>query len=490
MNIGIMGAGIGGLAVAIRLAAKGHDITVYEKNSTPGGKIAELRLDNYRFDTGPSLFTLPELTKELFDICGENMEEWLPYKSLPTNCKYFFSDSTVFNFYQDKKRLSKEISDKTKDGMTSLQKRLDKSEEVYELSAPVFLFRPFARKLSDFNTPPYKRIATKLFKLDFFRTMNQANKKDFTDKNLIQLFNRYATYNGSNPYKAPATLNMIAHLENNIGAFFPIKGMYSIADSLYKLAIKKGIKFHFNSTVTHIEVKDKKATGLTVNEKNEKYDIIISDVDVRYIADKLIENYPLKRRLKRGEPSSSAIIFYWAIGRKFEELELHNILFSGDYKTEFNKIFKEKTVYHDPTVYIFISSKLVKDDAPEGCENWFVMINAPSDNGQYSDEFIAETRKSIITKINRHLNTEIEKYIIEENIANPLTIESTTNSVSGALYGISSNSMFSAFLRHPNSLDKIKNLYFVGGSVHPGGGIPLCLANAKIVENEIAAYHE
>jgi len=490
MKVGVIGAGIGGLAVALRLAAKGHHVTVYEKNSKPGGKISEFRVNGYRFDTGPSLFTLPELTKELFDICGESIDEWIPYESLPTNCKYFFPDGTVFNFYQDKEQLTEEINTKTKDSIEDLQKRLDKSEEVYNLSAPVFLFRPFARKLSDFNTPPYKKIAKKLFKLDFFRTMNQANKKDFSDENLIQLFNRYATYNGSDPHKAPATLNMIAHLENNIGAYFPLKGMYSIADSLYRLALLKGVEFCFDSPVSRIITENKKATGITIHNRKELYDVVVSDVDVRYVANNMIENYPLKKRLNKGEPSSSAMIFYWGINRTFDNLELHNILFSGDYKDEFRKIFKEKTVSKDPTVYIFISSKLVKEDAPVGCENWFVMINVPSNSGQYNKEMTARIRKRIIAKINQELDTDIEKYIEEEKIACPVAIEAATNSVDGALYGISSNSMFSAFLRHPNSLKKIRNLYFTGGSVHPGGGIPLCLANAKIVDDLIAEDYE
>ena len=490
MEIGIIGSGIGGLATAIRLAVQGHTVTVYEKNNRPGGKIAELHFKDFRFDTGPSLFTLPDLVKELFDLCGEDIHKWLPYESLSTNCKYFFPDGTVFNFYQDKKLLANEVDTKTEDDYESLRKRLNRSKEVYELSAPVFLFRPFATKLSDFNTPPYKMIATKLYKLDFMRTMNRANKKDFQDKNLVQLFNRYATYNGSNPYKAPATLNMIAHLENNIGAFFPVKGMYSIVDSLYRLAQQKGVQFYFNTPVEKIEIEDKEAVGVIINGDLFTHDIIISDVDVRYLANNLIDNYPLKKRLNRSEPSSSALIFYWGINKTFDELELHNILFSGDYKTEFTQIFKEKTVYQDPTIYIFISSKIVKGDAPSGCENWFVMINVPANKQLYTKEFISNVRKNVINKINRYLNTDIEKHIVGEEVATPLYIESETNSMNGALYGVSSNSMFSAFLRHPNALKKINNLYFVGGSVHPGGGIPLCLASAKIVDDEIKAAYE
>jgi phytoene desaturase len=328
----------------------------------------------------------------------------------------------------------------------------------------------------------------KVHRLNFTKTMHQANQKDFKDPRMVQLFDRYATYNGSNPYQAPATLNMIAHLENNIGAFFPDKGMFAITDSLFQLAKRQGVNFQFDSLVSEIIVKEKQAIGLKINDKTEKFDTIISDCDTKYLANKLLK-HPIKKRLNTSESSSSALIFYWGINREFEALDVHNILFSKDYEQEFNKLFKEHTLSKDPTVYIFISSKIVKTDAPAGSENWFVMINAPANKNQNWETLIAEARKNIISKINKRLNIDIEQYIVTERIASPLTIEQQSLSQDGALYGNASNSKFSAFLRHPNWLRSIKNLYFVGGSVHPGGGIPLCLASAKIIDQEIPSAH-
>lgn len=487
MKIAVIGAGIGGLAAAIRLSVKGHEVTVFEKNKVAGGKIFQLKMDSFRFDTGPSLFTLPNLVEELFILCGEKMEKLLPYQRIENNCKYFFTDGTVFNFFHDKEKLKKEILEKTTENAEAIFSRLSQSEEVYNASAPVFLFSSF-HKLSNFNTEPYKKMLLKVHKLNFSKTMHSANKKDFSDKNMVQLFDRYATYNGSNPYKAPATLNMIAHLENNIGAFFPEKGMYAIVESLFELAKRQGISFKFNSLVNEIIINDKKAVGIKIGDKTEPFDLIVSDSDSKYLANNMLE-HPLKKRLNNAEPSSSALIFYWGINRQFLELELHNILFSNDYKTEFDKIFKEQTLTNDPTVYLFISSKMVKNDAPEGSENWFVMINAPANNGQDWESLISEARKSIISKINKTFKIDIEQHIVCEQIGSPLTIEKNTLSQDGALYGSSSNSIFAAFLRHPNWLKNIKNLYFVGGSVHPGGGIPLCLASAKIIDQEIPQAH-
>lgn len=481
----VIGAGVGGLASAIRLAKMGADVTVYEKNHRAGGKISELTANGYRFDTGPSLFTLPGLVEELFELCGEDMREHIPYKRLDVNCKYFFPSGDGFTFYHDRDRLSEEMDRIGIKDPGSLPRRLDASREIYELSAPVFLFTDF-HNLSNFNTPPYKKIARHLFKLDFLRTMHGANRRDFKDARLVQIFDRYATYNGSDPYRAPATLNMIAHLENNLGAFFPERGMYSIVEGLYQLAVRQGVRFRFGTKIERLTPDGKSIREIRTAAGIHAYDLVISDVDVGYLSRELLPEHPRKKRLARSEPSSSALIFYWQVNGQFPRLELHNILFASDYKKEFDRVFRQGTLSDDNTVYIFISSKAVSDDAPAGCENWFVMINAPADKGQPWESLIREARGNIVEKINRTLGTDIEKYITGEQVASPRTIERNTSSRGGALYGASSNSALSAFLRHPNHLKSYENLYFTGGSVHPGGGIPLCLASAKIVCEEIA----
>ena len=486
MKTAIIGAGIGGLATAVRLAAAGEKVTVWEKNPFPGGKIAELRMGGFRFDTGPSLFTLPELTEELFVLCGETMQEHLPCTRLDVSCRYFYPDGSAFAFYRDPGMLSQELSARGFREEEAMRRRLTSAREVYELSAPVFLFSDFHR-LRNFNTPPYRKVAARLRELDFLRTMHGANRRDFTDPRLIQLFDRYATYNGSSPFRAPATLNMIAHLENNIGAFFPRKGMYAVARELHRLAERQGVEFRFSKQVERIDVRDRQAAGVVVEGRVVPYERIVSDVDVRYLADRLLARHPLRKRLHRAEPSSSALIFYWCVRGTFPRIGLHNVLFSSDYRNEFRSLFRRSDIADDPTVYLFVSSKAVAEDAPAGCENWYVMVNAPADCGQQWQETIARTRENVIRKIDATLGTRIENCIVGERICTPADIERRTMSFRGALYGASSNSPFAAFFRHPNRLSAIRNLYFVGGSVHPGGGIPLCLASARIVCDQIAA---
>jgi len=483
MKIAVIGSGIGGLATACRLAAKGHEVTVFEKNSSPGGKIGQINMGGYRFDTGPSLFTLPELVEELYATAGEAIPSSFSYKKLEVLCKYFYNSGENLIAWSDQQKFTNECVQKLGEDPNNITKYLKKAALIYKITAEIFLFNSL-HKAKNFMKFSVLKSLLQVNKLRFYKTMHGDNIGNFKSPLLIQLFDRYATYNGSNPYKAPATLNVIAHLENNLGAYFPEQGMYSIVKNIYELALKKGVIFNFNSIVNTIDIKNKKAVGIKVGDKTFTFDKIVSDSDINYVANNMMD-HPLKKRINRLEPSSSALVFYWGVNKAFPELDLHNILFSADYKEEFNNLFKEKTINNDPTVYIFVSSKMVKGDAPENCENWFVMVNAPSNSKENWDDLIRVTRQNIITKINKSLKTNIEDYIEHESIASPITIEQNTLSKGGALYGNSSNSMFSAFLRHPNFLHSVKNLYFVGGSVHPGGGIPLCLASAKIVDNEI-----
>ncbi|PKP35998.1 MAG: phytoene desaturase, partial [Bacteroidetes bacterium HGW-Bacteroidetes-15] len=287
-----------------------------------------------------------------------------------------------------------------------------------------------------------------------------------------------------NPYKAPGTLTIIPHLEHNVGAYFPERGMYSIAEAMHEFAVKLGVEFELGCTVQRIDYKANKILGVQANGVSEAFDIVVNNTDIFTAYLGLMPDRKLSWFYKRQKPSSSALIFYWGVKGTYPKLDLHNILFSGDYLGEF-KILEKKGISSDPTVYIFISSKVVKGDAPEGHENWFVMVNAPEDTGQDWEEIIKATRSNIIKKIKQDIGIDIEPSIVCEDILTPPIIEQKTGSYRGALYGISSNNKFAAFSRHPNRSKSINGLYFTGGSVHPGGGIPLCLASAKIVDNYI-----
>ena len=478
----VIGAGIAGIASAIRQAVKGHEVAVYEDNAYPGGKLSAFRSGDFRFDAGPSLFTMPHYVDELYTLAGKNSKEAFSYEKLETVCRYFYEDGTRINAWANRDKLAEEIALKTKDPASSVHQFLEYSARIYAITHAIFLEKSLHRLRSFLNWETLKAVF-RFPKIDPFRSMNTANTDFFKDDKTIRFFNRYATYNGSNPYKAPATLNVIPHLEQHFGAYFPKGGMVAITQSLVTLAENLGVKFNYHARVEEILVEDKKVKGIRLNGENIAADRVISNMDIWFTYRQLLKNEVAPKRILSQERSSSALIFYWGIQAEFPELDLHNIFFSEDYKKEFAAIWEQQAVDVDPTIYINISSKYQTEDAPKGAENWFVMINVPANTGQNWDKLIAEARKHILQKLSRMLNRDITSLIVTEEILDPRSIEQKTASYQGSLYGTSSNNQFAAFLRHANFSSKIKELYFVGGSVHPGGGIPLALLSAKIVDD-------
>jgi len=479
----VIGAGVAGLATANRLKALGLDVLVLEANGYPGGKLTAFDQAGYRFDAGPSLFTMPDFLDDVFRFCKKDPREYYAYQKLDVACHYFYDDGTFLCGYADAPNFAHEVEKKLRVSRESVIRYLLDSKKLYETTGRIFLEKPLNR-LSTWLSRPVMKALTYIPRMGLFQTLNEFNESKLAHPKLVQLFNRYATYNGSDPYRAPGILSTIPNLEFNVGTFLPVGGMHTITQALVKLAADQGVTIQYNTPVEEILVKGHKVYGVQTGNEEIKADWVVSNMDVLYTYRKLLPTQRAPERKLNQERSSSALIFYWGIRHTFPQLDLHNIFFSSDYRKEFNTIFQEKTIPDDPTVYINITSKYIKADAPEGCENWFVMINVPPDEGQDWDNLIAKARITIKQKLSRLLLVDIDSLIENESILDPRSIQSKTQSFQGSLYGTSSNSRYAAFLRHTND-SAIKNLYFCGGSVHPGGGIPLCLQSARIVANHI-----
>jgi phytoene desaturase len=482
----IIGSGIAGIASAIRLRTMGFAVDVFEKNSYAGGKLSSFELGNYRFDAGPSLFTMPHFVDELFVLAGKNPRDYFNYIKHNKSCNYFWNDGTNLEADSNIETFSKKVTDTfgTKAGL--IEKKIKKAAKINNTIGNLFLEQSLHKVKSFLNLKTVKALL-KIKSLDIHRSFHETNLQELKHPKLVQLFDRFATYNGSNPYKTPGIMGIIPHYEYNVGTFFPTGGMNNISKSLVKLAQDIGVVFNFDSKVEEILLDSKQniVTGVRVKGKEINSEYVFSNMDIYFTYKKLLPNVKYPNKTLSQERSSSALIFYWGVNRLFPELDLHNIFFTDDYKNEFDCLFDQKIICDDPTIYINVSSKLASNDAPSGSENWFVMINAPANIGQNWDEIISTTRTKIIKKLNNHFNIDLESFIEEEKILDPRSIEEKTCSYQGSLYGTSSNSKFAAFLRHPNFSRSIKGLFFVGGSVHPGGGIPLCLLSAKIATDHV-----
>ncbi|MGC6533624.1 MAG: 1-hydroxycarotenoid 3,4-desaturase CrtD [Flavobacteriales bacterium] len=477
----VIGSGIAGLATAVRLRAKGYHVEVFEANAYTGGKLTAFELGSYRFDAGPSLFTLPDLVDHLFEALGEDPRSAFNYHRHETSCRYFWPDGAQLTGHADRDAFVEEAARVLGESAEDLHAYLNRSEEAFNLTRTIFLESSLHKPLQLPRKDVFRAIG-RMHKLSLTKTLHQVNAKTFHNPKTHQLFDRYATYNGSSPYKTPGIMRLIPHLELGLGTYLPMGGMHEISQSVTRLAERHGVRIHLESPVERIVVNDGQATGIASQGIFHTADVVVSSMDVVPTYRKLLADQTAPERTLSQERSSSALIFYWGIRKEFPELDLHNILFSRDYAREFRQIFDEHVVPDDPTVYINITSKLESMDAPQGSENWFVMINVPGDTGQDWDTLIPKARKAVLERISAALRTNIEPLIEVEDVLEPRTIASRTGSHQGSLYGASSNAAMAAFLRHPNFSRKLDNLYFCGGSVHPGGGIPLCLLSAKIVD--------
>lgn len=485
MKVIIVGGGVSGLASSIRLAYSGHEVLLVEQNTFLGGKLSEINLDGYRFDAGPSLFTLPHLVEDLLAIDDKNNVDF-SYERLHTICKYFWKDGSTFAASGDRSTFINQLSESLGEDPNSVLRFMDNNKRKYLLTQKLFLESPI-KSFRTWISSEALRAYSSLHKLDIFSKMHDVHLSSLKNKKSIQLFDRYATYNGSNPYKSSGIMTMISHLEYDLGAYFPEGGMYSIVKALKKKAVSLGVKLHLEEPVLSINHKNNKITGISTTKGNYSSNVVLSNLDNYFTYKNLLNDALKAKRIKKQERSTSAIIFYWGISRSFPQLELHNIFFSENYQEEFREIEKNE-ISKDPTIYLNISSHENPNDAPSGHENWFVMVNVPAEEHVDEKLLVSTYRKILIAKLSERLGVNLSSLITCEEYISPSILENRTGAYLGALYGLSSNNKLVAFFRENNKSKKYKGLFFCGGTVHPGGGIPLCLLSAKITSNMIDEY--
>lgn len=483
----VVGTGVAGLAAAVRLAVKGYRVDAFEAAGTPGGKLAELQLGGYRFDKGPSLFTMPHLVEELFTLAGRPMAPHFSHRRLEVAFRYWWEDGTRVTGWSDPERLAEELERVLGMPRATTRAYLHRASTLLDRTGRTFLEHSLHR-WSTLWTGGVAQALLAARPQELFGSLHDLNEHALKHPKAVQLFDRYATYNGSDPHRTPGIMRMIPGLEHGRGAYHAVGGMRRIVTALHALGEALGVRYHVNAPVERIRFSTdlRRVAGVRVNGTDVDADVVLCNMDVEPAYRRLMPDLPAPERTLRQERSSSALVFYWGITRSFPELGLHNILFSRDHRTEFHHLFDRLDLGDDPTVYINITSKEDPQDAPPGCENWFVMINAPRHVGQDREALVAHARRTVLAKVRRTLGVDPAPLIAEEEVLDPAGIEAATFSHQGSIYGTSSNSPWAAFLRHPNDHPMVRGLHFCGGSVHPGGGIPLSLLSARIATETLA----
>ena len=489
MHVVVIGAGMGGLAAAIRLAARGACVTVVEQGPRPGGKLNQWTCDGWRFDTGPSLLTMPWTLRDLFADAGCGLDDFLTLDPVDPVCRYTFADGATLDLTTDSARMAANIEALSPRDVPAFFRFLAYTGDLYATAAEPFLHYPMQRgriarernNLFRFGVRPRD-----LAKVASLRSVHGTVQRFFHDPRLRQVFDRYATYNGSSPYNAPAALCLIPFVEFSTGAWHPRGGMYRIAAAMTALAERLGVSLRLDAPVATITHRNGRATGVRLVSGEEiAADAVIANVDVLTTYERLLDVdlpgvWTARDALRKREPSYSAFLLLLGTRRRLPELPHHSIFFSEDYRAEFADIRARRVPPTDPTIYICRATATDPSTAPPDCDNLFVMVNVPALDGRTEWRTFAPHYRDQVLRVLRRRGVDIAPEIAVEAVWTPETIMHEYGAQRGAIYGFASNSRGAAFLRPPNQSPVLPGLYFAGGSTHPGGGVPLALLSGKI----------
>lgn len=476
----VIGAGVGGLSAAIHLAAAGLPVLVVEQNASVGGKMSEVRLAGFRWDTGPSVITMRAVLADLFAAAGRQLETYLDLRPVEPLTRYFYPDGTVLNATAFLPSMLAQIEAFDRRDVEGYLAYLAYAARLHRITGPTFIYETPPTWRSFLRTPPHH-----IWQVDARRTMAAAIHSYVRSPHLRQLLGRFATYVGASPYLAPATLNVIAHVELSGGVWYPQGGVYTIARALARLAGELGVEIRTDCPVQRIVVEGDAVRGVMMADgRLESADVVIANIDVTTVYQKLLPPRiatPRRLAVLTGvEPSCSGFVLLLGVEGEFPRLAHHNIFFSADYPGEFEAIFRQGVPPAEPTIYVAITSRSDSGHAPPGCENWFVLVNVPPVGPGFDWEQQAPAyREQVLARL-AAFGLDVRGNIRAEQMLTPLDLARQSGAWRGALYGLSSNYVFSAFRRPHNRAPDVKGLYFVGGTTHPGGGVPMVMLSGRL----------
>lgn len=479
----IIGAGLGGLATALRLAAKGWDVTVCEQGSTLGGKMNRWEKDGFRFDTGPSLITMKWLFADLFRAVGSSMDDHLQLVQMQPLAEYVYDDGARFTYSSSLPQWLKTIQQLEPRDVDGFLKFMQLGARLFELSQETFLRRPPQAAPDLQSLKALRHLPIRYGWGNYHKTV----ATHFRSPHLRQLFDRYPTYVGSSPYRSPATLAVIPYIEYAFGGWHIQGGLYQLVETLMMLARQLHVAVHTDTRVDRIlhEAKQVKGVVLADGQKLEA-DVVVMNGDATMtramLGHKRVPMNPANRSL-------SGLVFLVGVKRDLPNVSQHSVFFGADYQREFSQLFDERSFPDDPTVYVSAPSRSDRSLVQGAGETLFIMANAPAnDNDQWTDADVERARERVFARLQKGGFPELGSHTTVHDVWTPRRIGQRYMMPGGAIYGLNSHRWRHAFLRPPNKHRRIAGLYQVGGSSHPGGGTPTVLISAKITCEMIEKY--
>ena len=481
----IIGAGMGGLSAALHLAYAGHDVTIVEKNARPGGKVNIIERDGFRFDTGPTILTMSQEIRRLFSDVGRDPNDYIQLEQFDPIYRAHFRDGTVFHLYKNEADTLEEIRKISPSDVANYKRFMRHTDKVWQVIDKVVFDRLFLSWRDFFQWD----MLLAGMKVDALRSMYHRVDRMFDDPRIKQLFMFQAIYVGASPKQTPATYTVIPYLEQQQGVWFPKGGLYALVEATMRVADELGVEVRCHAPVAQIRVEQGRATGVELeNGEFLPADIVVSNADLVHTYRDLVPKSARKKyndkKLASYDPSSSAFILYLAVDKEYPDLVHHNIYFGTDYDREMDEIFEQKRMPSDPSWYICAPTRTDPTLAPFGCEVLYVLTLAPALGPNSPDWQSAKQQltENMLDRMEQQAGlTDIRQHIRWHECFTPQDFESVFNGNRGSIFGLSAITQQTALFRPPNRSEDVRNLYLVGGSTQPGGGVPIVILGGRLV---------
>lgn len=486
-SIIVIGSGLGGLSAAISLAQEGYAVTIHEKNPRIGGKLNVLKEQGYTFDLGPSILTLPHIFERLFERSGRKMSDYIPIRTVRPHWRNFFEDGKVVDLDPDPARMADEAR-KVGEDPENVRRFLKYSADLYDLVNAGY----FEQGLDD--AAGFRKFygLTNFLKFDLFRTMHGGVARHLKTRHMRDIFDYFIKYVGSSAYHAPAFMNCMATIQFRHDLWYVDGGLYHIALGLQRLMDELGVKVCLNSEVVEVRKRDGRVTGIVTKDGGvHAADIIVSNMEVIPAYEKLLhEDGELMKGLEKFAPSCSGLVLELGLDRKYPQLAHHNFFFSSHQREHFHTVFRKNQLPPDPTIYLVAASRTDPTVAPDGCDGLKILPHIPPIDDAHPltrDDYMV-LKERVIDKLERMGLTNLRKHVVFEHCWTPLDIREQYYSNKGSIYGVVSDRFKNLAFKAPKQSTKYPNLFFVGGSVNPGGGMPMVVLCGQNVAKNVVAW--
>jgi phytoene desaturase len=482
----VIGAGLGGIAAAGRLARNGYDVTVFEKNAVPGGRCGQLVRDGHRFDTGATLFLMPEIFEETYAALGERMEEHLDLRRIDPTYRVRFSDGFELLLSSNLHEMQAQLEAVEPGSFHAFLRYLGEGYRNYHKSIRYFVGRNFYNLAQYFSPKNFPL----LFELKALLKHYDSVSRYFQDPHLRAAFTFQDMYLGLSPYEALATYSLLQYTEMVNGVWFPMGGLYRAIETLTEIVEAQGVTIRYNSPVARILVDGKQVHGVELGggERIEA-DVVVANADLPYVYEQLLpRDEAAIRRLNGLKYTCSTLMFFWGVDKVYPQIEHHNVFLSNDYKGSFDRIFHEHGMPDDLSFYVHAPARTDPDAAPTGQDTLVVLVpvgHLSEETPQDWDAMTAKARATVLSRLKELGVTDVEDHLKFEVVYTAPTWEKLYNLAKGAAFGLSHNFLQVGYLRPQNRHRRYRNLYFVGASTHPGTGLPIVLLSARLTTERI-----